>query len=601
MTPIIWPTILATFLALLALGVAYGKTKDGKPPGRLRIATGVGLATTAVVPATALIPALPWWQYAAALTAVLTAGAVVIHAVSCRAIGWASLGEVLWAAYTLPWSKPRRALAAVAALIVAGVVGSWLASKGATAHGVLAALIALAPARWYAVTAWKRERTRTRIERALAGVLTGGQEWNTEHANLRGAPIRVRWDDHRPLRILAPIPPAWKHETRETFRREVQARLAEWGTPWIVQFNPSKRRMTAVLDSAVPDKVTLPGDRTWEWMKEHAPSSLAFYLGEGQDVDSGVSAPLWWDPDATDPHALIGGKTKSGKSVSLVLLVAQAVERGWDVIICDPKGVDFAWAGRLPGVRLFTKDECVEGLSEAYGEMRERQEWLQKALWAEDGNDEEGDLLKVPGQPFKPCLVIIDEAAEAAAIGDKERRELTAEQMSSLARLSRFAGMVCAFATQRPDAKFLTGETKANLGTRVLFGDAGSLLTSMVLDVSKNDLSDLTGHPRGRARAVISDRVFEFQGAFVSKGDVKELAGGLLDPDKVTAPRHVPRQQWHGYLSGSTAAPRVEESTETVDESERAPVPVEATDRADVNPVADGQDDDETMRFFDGD
>lgn len=103
--------------------------------------------------------------------------------------------------------------------------------------------------------------------------------------------------------------------------------------------------------------------------------------------------------------------------MGLRLLVAQAIVRGWDVIIADPKGVDFVWAGRLPGVRYFPGKDCINGVVEAVAEMHARQDWLSRQLWSgKDGADEEGDLLKVQGQPYAPCLVIVDEAAELSGL-----------------------------------------------------------------------------------------------------------------------------------------------------------------------------------------
>ena len=199
--------------------------------------------------------------------------------------------------------------------------------------------------------------------------------------------------------------------------------------------------------------------------------------------------------------------------------------RGWLVIICDPKGADFAWAGKLPGVLYFSGDEAINGLTEACAEMDERRAWVSKRVWSgEPGADEEPDLLQIKGQPYRPCLVILDEAAEAAGIGDNDTQKQTKVSMSRLARLSRAAGIVCAFASQRPDVSFLPGETKANLGTRVMFlSDGDSTMTQMILDRALKTLGCLTAQPRGRGRVLVGggDPV-ETQGAFVTVGEIKK-------------------------------------------------------------------------------
>lgn len=377
-----------------------------------------------------------------------------------------------------------------------------------------------------------------------------GAEWTSNEADHRDAPIRVGFrDDSQPCRVTGPLPPSWRASSLESDREELRERLSAWGSPWSVAMDPSRRRVHAALCEPLPTRWVVPQHRPWEWIDEHKPSLLALYLGEAQDANTGESFPLWWDPDATDPHALIGGKTKSGKTVGLQLLVAQAIAQGWDVIIADPKGVDFVWAGRLPGVRYFPGVNCLDGLKEAVGEMHERKSWLERRLWSgEDGADEQGDLLKVPGQPYHPCLVIADEAAEMAGLGDKDEQKQTAESFASLARLSRFVGMICGFATQRPDVTFLSGETKANLGTRVLYGSGGPTLTNMVLDMAVRDLATLSASCRGRGRAVITEgNALEFQGGFITPKTIKGLRG-VLPPDKLPPMRFADEPEWRKWV-----------------------------------------------------
>src|SRR5699024_3182927 len=154
-----------------------------------------------------------------------------------------------------------------------------------------------------------------------------------------------------------------------------------------------------------PTTVTVPSTTSWEWVAENAPSPLALYLGTGQDPDSGEHFPVWWDPDASDPHALMSGRTKTGKSVCLRLLVGQAEKREWCVMICYTKRADFDWAGRLTGVLYLFGDEAVDELGEECGEMDERRGWVARHVRSgEEGADEELDLLKISGLPYRPCL-----------------------------------------------------------------------------------------------------------------------------------------------------------------------------------------------------
>lgn len=543
-----------TFAAVLAVGGWLVAQSRDQKTGQPRVGTtrlGAGLAALGLlVGVLTLPPAMPPMNYAAALAVVLVVGLAMVRGAARQAVGWTAVGEIATSAVGLAWVRPGRAvwalLAALAGLTLAGV----LVARGEPLAGLLGAALVLAPARWWIGDARKRETARTGVEKAMAGVLAGGLEWDRNEASQRGAPIHVHFrGDTQPARVVAPLPPGWRATSLEADRAELRERLSDWGSPWMVEVDSSRRRISAALCEPLPTRWAVPQQRSWAWIDRHKPSPLALYLGEAQDAESGAAFPLWWDPDSTDPHALIGGKTKSGKTVGLRLLVAQAVARGWDVIVADPKGVDFVWAGRLPGVRYFPGKDCLNGLAEAVGEMTERQGWLQRNLWTgADGADEEGDLLKVQGQPYKPCLVIVDEAAEMANLGDADDRKQTAESLSSLARLSRFAGMVCAFATQRPDVKFLSGETKANLGTRVLYGSAGPTLTNMVLDMASKELAKLSATCRGRGRAVITEgNALEFQGGFIEPATVKELRG-VLPGAKLPQVRFAEEPAWRQWV-----------------------------------------------------
>lgn len=570
--------LVALAFALGGLAVAHRKDKHGNPL-RMAVGAGAGMTLLALVLALAALPAAEPRAYTLTLAGTLTSGLAVVHAASSRSVGWTSLGEAVWSAWALSWTSWSRPPVTAVCLAAGGFLGAWAADTGAGAHGLLAGLVALAPARAQLRAAWTRETTRTRVERALAGALSGGLEWDQQRAAMRGAPVKVRFDaKQNPVKLLVPLPPSWRSSAEDRDREELRERLSAWGQPWRVLVNASKRVLLAERAAPLPTLVEVPGDVSWEWIQENAPSPLAMYLGQAQDPVTGETTPLWWDPDATDPHALVGGKTKSGKSVLLVLLIAQAVLRGWEVVIVDPKGVDFVWAGRLPGVRFFPGEDCLAGVREAVGEMRERQDWLQRRLWGgNDGDDEQSDLLKVINQPYSPCLVIVDEAAEVAGLGDKDEQAETAEGLSTLARLSRFSGMALCLATQRPDVKFVSGEMKANLGTRVLFGSAGSTMTTMVTDKAPDELPPLTAPVRGRGRAVIADEPAEFQGGYTSPSTVKELAGGVLPPEKLAPVRFVDEPQWRSWVRGEAT------------ESESVPAPKPHPDLARVSAELDAR------------
>lgn len=552
-------TLIGPIVALsLMVGgwLVAGSRDEHRQPRRAFVGLGQWMAMVGfLLGLLSIPPALGAHSYAAALALLLVVGIVLVRGAGRNSVGWTSIGEIFTSAVILCWRTHRRTLWSLSTLMAGVGVAVWLADGNWPLPGLLGGMVALAPARWWLRAGYSREKARTGVEKALAGVVTGGEEWDSHTASMRGAPIKVSFrGDAIPAKVVGPLPPGWRETSMENDRAEIRGRLKHWGSPWTVETDSSGRAVRATLCEPLPTSVRLPQTRSWKWIDANKPSPLALYLGEAQDADLGETFPLWWDPDATDPHALIGGKTKSGKTVGLRLLVAQAVVRGWDVIIADPKGVDFVWAGRLPGVRYFPGKDCINGVVEAVAEMHARQDWLARQLWSgKEGADEEGDLLKVQGQPYAPCLVIVDEAAELSGLGDGEQQKETQTNQSSLARLSRFVGMICAFATQRPDVKFLSGETKANLGTRVMYGSGGPTLTNMVLEMPLKELSKLTDTCRGRGRAVVTEgTALEFQGGFISPSSVKALRG-VLEPDELTPVRYVEEPEWRSLLRAGTS------------------------------------------------
>ncbi len=102
--------------------------------------------------------------------------------------------------------------------------------------------------------------------------------------------------------------------------------------------------------------------------------------------------------------------------------------------------------------------------------------------------------------------------------------------IGSIARLGRAAGVHLIIATQRPDAKIIAGETKANLGVRVNCGRTDSNASSMILGTS--DGVRVRSNPRGRLYLRIFGEGDHGQGFFASPSWLDEyLASKGLNQD----------------------------------------------------------------------
>lgn len=100
--------------------------------------------------------------------------------------------------------------------------------------------------------------------------------------------------------------------------------------------------------------------------------------------------------------------------------------------------------------------------------------------------DESGELLGPEGGKS-------DEAKENNALKDEAQ-----VLIGSIARLGRAAGVHLVLATQRPDAKIIPGETRANLTTRIGCGPLSSVASSMTFE--SNIGMRIRKNPKGGVR-----------------------------------------------------------------------------------------------------
>lgn len=102
--------------------------------------------------------------------------------------------------------------------------------------------------------------------------------------------------------------------------------------------------------------------------------------------------------------------------------------------------------------------------------------------------------------------------------------------LGSIARLGRAAGVHLVIATQRPDAKIISGETKANLGVRINCGRTDSNASSMIL--GNGEGLRVKSFPRGRLYLRIFGDGDHGQGFFAQPDWIdKYLESKGLNPD----------------------------------------------------------------------
>ena len=167
----------------------------------------------------------------------------------------------------------------------------------------------------------------------------------------------------------------------------------------------------------------------------------------------------WWDIKK-DPHLLCGSTTGGGKTTFLKYLTMQLLENYTaaeaQIVIIDPKGVDFPQFGKLDRVKLAIElDDAEEMLGRVQAEM----DFRLRLFVENDCVDIFQFNAKVEQLPFVFC--IIDEFAEFK----KPMVKIT----ERLLRLGRAAGVALVPTTQRPDAEVFPGGLKANVSATIAF------------------------------------------------------------------------------------------------------------------------------------
>ncbi len=209
------------------------------------------------------------------------------------------------------------------------------------------------------------------------------------------------------------------------------------------------------------------------------------------------------------PHALIAGRTGSGKSVFVQSIIMSIVYHytpdECKLVIIDPKGVDFTlWrdiphlitpvvtdANQAVNVLKWSVREMedrygklkkmgvqnIEGYNEAVAEARNSGKKMTEQV-AVGTDPETGELefeereIDLTDMPY--LVVIIDEVADLMSVARKEIEAC----VQRLAQKARAAGIHLVAATQRPDTSVITGVIKANFPTRISF-QARSNIDSM--------------------------------------------------------------------------------------------------------------------------
>ena len=255
-------------------------------------------------------------------------------------------------------------------------------------------------------------------------------------------------------------------------------------------------------------------------------------LGEKEDDGSLFYLPLASDfasQEKAAPHSLISGTTGSGKGIlvtNLILdLCALNSPQQLELHLIDPKrGVDYAWARRLPHLRGGIVDD-QERAREVLAELVEDMERRYEKIAAENCRNIDQYNRKVqPSQQLPRVVIFFDEVANW--MQDDDFKEAVDAEINKIATKSRAAGFHLFMIYQRADNQVMTMQLRTNLGNKLILrlGDEGSSKIAL----NEKGAERLLGKGHLIAKLDTDEKVY-LQVPFIGDEEVDELAEAVIE------------------------------------------------------------------------
>lgn len=300
---------------------------------------------------------------------------------------------------------------------------------------------------------------------------------------------------------------------------------------------PGKSTVGVEVANATKERVRLKGLLL---SAEESVAKMAIPLLLGKDASGN---PLVEDLAAM-PHLLIAGTTGSGKSVAINAIIMSIVAcRRPDMvklILIDPKMVEMSQFKGIPHLMspIVTDVQRAEQILDwAVTKMDERYAIIAEARvrniagFNELGADEiykrfqpttRQEKEQIPTRlPY--IVIIIDELADLMMTSGKE----VEHHLSRLAQKSRAVGIHIVVATQRPEAKVVTGLIKSNLPCRMAFRVASRMDSRIVLDQNGAEVllgqGDMLFLPPG------AHKLIRAQGTYVEDNELHRVISYVCD------------------------------------------------------------------------
>ena len=234
-------------------------------------------------------------------------------------------------------------------------------------------------------------------------------------------------------------------------------------------------------------------------------------------VDEKSGNLVYYDLNSESPHALVGGMTKSGKSVLLSEMIIDLINTNSlediELILIDPKKVEFILFEDSPYVKevITEKDRAIKVLNSLVDEMEKRYD-IMKNYKVKDINR----LYEKTGKKLKRIVVVFDEIADW--MSDKNFKEEVEKVLERLSQKARAAGIHLIISTQRPDKDVVSPRLRANLGAKfALKVDRDS---NSIIILGEKGAENLLGY--GHILAKFGGEKYYIQGCFLSEEEIEE-------------------------------------------------------------------------------
>ncbi|MBP9008001.1 MAG: PD-(D/E)XK nuclease family protein [Methanospirillum sp.] len=278
-------------------------------------------------------------------------------------------------------------------------------------------------------------------------------------------------------------------------------------------FPPLIQAQSGYISCDVPHDTWQPCD-VRSLIRDGKPSSRSLCpFPIGRRIDGSVMMGDLADPVMTS--CLIGGTSGSGKSELIRSIVIGSTlmnpKNQVSFILIDPKRVTFTDFLSFPSLFMpviMDPDMAITTLDACVREMEERYIHLEKT-----GFTNISEYNTRQPEPMTRRIIVIDEYADL--IMNRVTKEALETAIQKIGQKGRAAGFHLILATQRPDARIITGVIKANLQLKIGLKVTSASNSRIILDESGAEC--LAGY--GDMLIGGSVPIQRLQGALVSSGD----------------------------------------------------------------------------------